>query len=838
MLSNALHSVQNSIDALLHPDHTKEGASSSSSPTPGKPQSSTSTATSYLPASELALMQRWWQAANFLTIGQIYLQDNPLLRRPLTVADIKPRLLGHWGTSPGLSMVYVHLNRVIKAHGLNVILLVGPGHGGPAIVAATYLEGTYTEVYPAISRDEPGLRKLFRQFSTPGGIPSHVSPPTPGSIHEGGELGYVLTHAFGAVFDNPDLLAVAVVGDGEAETGPLEGSWKGISYLSPVHDGAVLPILHLNGYKISGPTVLGRDRDDDITAILTGHGYRVHWVEGDDPARVHHQLAETMDVVVGEIQAIQHQARSSGSVAARPRWPCIVLRTPKGWTGPKVVDGVKIEGTFRAHQVPLTEVKTNPAHLAILEQWMRSYDPSSLFDGSGALLPDLAALSPVGTARMSANPHTNAGLVSVPLRIPDVSRYAYEVARPGRDHKPSTTQLGLLLRDLYVENPHSFRLFCPDETNSNKLGAVFEVEQRCLVGTVVAGDEKVSTGGRVMEVLSEHNCEGWLEGYTLTGRHGLFASYEAFTMIVASMVSQHIKWLEVCTELPWRTKLPSLNILLTSTCWRNDHNGFSHQGPGFMDTILTKQGLIVRCYLPPDANCLLAVAEHCFASQHYVNLIIIDKQPQLQYLSLEAARAHAKAGAGKWDWASNDGADTPDVVMACCGDIPTMETLAAVSFLRRKAPQLKIRVVNVLDALTLYIPERHPHGLTAERFAELFTEDVEVVFAFHGYPGAVHMFLHSRPNAQRFHVRGYTEHGTTTTPFDMVVLNRMSRYHLVMEALARLDMARVAQGGAGLDVKALTAECEDMLKRHREYSTTHFDDLPEIKDWVWEGEQA
>ena len=851
MLRSAMDKMQYGIDTLLHPDNNNKDASTIS----------TDSKSPYLPDAELQLLHRWWHAANYLTIGQIYLQDNPLLTRPLTPTDIKPRLLGHWGTSPGLSLLYCHLNRVIRATSLNCIFLVGPGHGGPAIVAATYLESTYTEIYPKVTRDTPGLLHLFRQFSTPGGIPSHVSPPTPGSIHEGGELGYVLSHAFGAVLDNPDLLAIAVVGDGEAETGPLEGSWKGISYLNPIGDGAVLPVLHLNGYKISGPTVLGRERDADITALLTGHGYHVHWVEGDDPMVVHHQLARTLDRVIAEIGTIQREARAAGTVTARPRWPCIVMRTPKGWTGPKVVDGVPIEGTFRAHQVPLTEVKTNPEHLRLLEQWMRSYQPEVQFDSQGRLAPELAALAPVGDKRMSANPHTNAGKVSVPLKMPDVRKYAYDVKAPGVDRKTSTTQLGELLRDLYVGNPKSFRLFCPDETNSNKLGAVFEVEKRCLVGQVLEGDEKVGTMGRVMEVLSEHLCEGWLEGYTLTGRHGLFASYEAFTLIVASMVSQHAKWLEVCSELPWRTKLPSLNILLTSTCWRNvryrhnhhshprppslhssthnfaltsvssqDHNGFSHQGPGFMDTLLTKQGLIARCYLPPDANCLLAVAEHCFKSESYINLIIIDKQPQLQYLTMDEAYAHAKAGISVWQWASNDDGKSPDVIFASCGDIPTMETLAAVSWLRQKAPALRVRVVNVLDVLALYLPERHPHGVSVERFEELFTPETEVVFAFHGYPGAVHMLIHGRPRVDRFHVRGYQENGTTTTPFDMVVLNRMSRFHLIKEGLERLG----AEGREKVDVAGLMRECDEWLVRHKEYTTTHFDDIPEIKEWAWD----
>jgi xylulose-5-phosphate/fructose-6-phosphate phosphoketolase len=718
------------------------------------------------------------------------------------------------------------MNRAIRARDLDAIFLAGPGHGGPAVVANVYLEGTYSEIYPSIASDLAGMRSLFRQFSTPGGVPSHVGPATPGSIHEGGELGYVLTHAFGAVFDNPELLAIAVVGDGEAETSPLEGSWKGVSFLNPERDGAVLPILHLNGYKISGPTVLGRAPDEDIAKLLAGHGYAAHFVEGTDPRTVHRAFAAALDACLDDIARIQHEARAGGRPFQRPRWPALVLRTPKGWTGPVEVDGIPIEGTFRAHQVPLGEVRTNPAHLAALEQWMKSYAPEKLFDESGHLVDHLRRLAPLGTRRMSANPHANGGQVSIALRQPDFSSYAVPVDQPGRQLHESTRQLGLMVRDLYKTNPHNFRLFCPDETNSNRLGAVFDVETRCLVERIEDTDDHVSQRGRVMEVLSEHNCEGWLEGYVLTGRHGLFATYEAFALIVASMATQHAKWLESCGELPWRTPIPSLNVLLTSTCWRNDHNGFSHQGPGFMDTILSKKGAVARIYLPPDANCLLSVADHCFGSHGYVNLIIIDKQPQLQWLDLDAAREHCARGASIWSWASNDEGRAPDIVLACAGDIPTLETLAAASWLRRHAPDLCVRVVNVVDLMALFDPDEHPHGMSHDTFVDLFDETTEVVFAFHGYAGAVHQLLHGRPHPSRFHVRGYREEGTTTTPFDMVVLNQISRYHLVIEALRR---TRKVLPGADL----LIDECADILKKHTAYVREHLEDMPEIRDWVW-----
>jgi xylulose-5-phosphate/fructose-6-phosphate phosphoketolase len=783
--------------------------------------------TETLSETELAGLDAYWRAANYLTVGQIYLQANPLLREPLRPEHIKPRLLGHWGTSPGLSLLYVHLNRLIRQHDANVILLVGPGHGGPAILANVYLEGTYSEVYPKITRDVAGMNQLFRQFSTPGGVPSHVSPPTPGSIHEGGELGYVLTHAFGAAFDNPDLIVAAVVGDGEAETGPLEGSWKGVSFLNPARDGAVLPILHLNGYKIAGPTVLGRDNDATVERLLGGHGYEIHFVEGDEPFAVHRTLARTLDACYERIRSIQRAARESG-VTAQPRWPAIVLRTPKGWTGPKVVDGKQVEGTFRAHQVPLAAVKTNAEHLAMLEAWMKSYRPHELFDDVGRFVPNLAELAPRGERRMGDNPHANGGKLMVPLELPDYGRYALSVTTPGTLLAESTRQLGQMMRDMYTLNREhrNFRLFCPDETNSNRLGAVFEVENRCLMEAVLPNDDHVAHDGRVMEVLSEHNCQGWLEGYLLTGRHGMFATYEAFALIVASMATQHAKWLEACESLPWRAPISSLNYLLTSTCWRNDHNGFSHQGPGFMDTIISKKGTVSRVYLPPDANCLLSVADHCFRSKGYVNLIIIDKQPQLQWLDLPAAREHCARGASTWDFAGNCELSQADVVLACAGDIPTLETLAAAWLLRKHAPGVSLRVVNVVDLMSLASPKEHPHGMPDARFVELFGEDLPVVFAFHGYAGAVHQLLHGRSEASRFHVRGFCEEGTTTTPFDMVVLNGISRFHLCIEALRR---SRRPVPNAD----KLIERCEAELAKHRAYVVEHFEDLPEIRDWRW-----
>jgi xylulose-5-phosphate/fructose-6-phosphate phosphoketolase len=804
-------------------------------------------------------MQRYWQAANYLTVGQIYLQANPLLDDPLRPEDFKPRLLGHWGTSSGQNFIYVHLNRLITERNASIIYLAGPGHGGPAIVANVYLEGTYSEIYPQVSPSREGLRRLFRQFSTPGGIPSHVSVTTPGSIHEGGELGYVLAHAFGAVFDNPDLLAVAVVGDGEAETGPLAGSWKATNFLNPARDGAVLPILHLNGYKISGPTTLGRADDGSIRSLLEGHGYQVYFVEGNDPALMHQQFAATLDACYDRIIAIQQRARSgsttptggsgqeaeSGVAAEQPkgapvfedrelwRWPVIVLRTPKGWTGPKVVDGKPVEGTFRAHQVPLPEVKSNPEHLAQLETWMRGYQPERLFDQSGRLLPELAALAPRGDRRMGANPHANGGKLTRDLTLPDFRRYRLPVTTPGGDSYENTRPLGAWLRDIFTANlPESnFRLFCPDETNSNRLDDVFAVQNRCFVGEPLPIDDHIARDGRVMEVLSEHLCEGWLEGYTLTGRHGLYVTYEAFAMVSSSMTIQHTKWLEEGRELSWRAPVPSLNLLLTSTCWRNDHNGFSHQGPDLIDVALTKRGSVARIYLPPDANCLLSVADHCLRSRDYVNLIVIDKQLHLQYLGIDEAIAHCARGASTWRWAGTEGehaSGDPDVVLACAGDVPTLEMVAAAQWLRHHLPDLVIRVVNVVDLMTMFLPSEHPHGMSSEQFRELFTEDKPVVFAFHGYQRAVHQLLHGRPNSGRFHVRGFIEEGTTTTPFDMVVKNKMSRYHLCIEAMRRVE--RIQSMTA-----PLISECEEILARHHAYVRSQLEDLPEIRNWVWTG---
>ncbi len=775
----------------------------------------------------LHLLHQYWNAANYLTVGQIYLQDNPLLKEPLRPEHIKPRLLGHWGTSPGLSFIYVHLNRLIQDEDVNMIYLAGPGHGGPAVVANVYLEGTYTEIYPEVTQDQEGIRRLFRQFSTPGGVPSHVSVPTPGSIHEGGELGYVLAHAFGAAFDNPDLIVAAVVGDGEAETGPLEGSWKGIDFLNPVRDGAVLPILHLNGYKIAGPTVLGREEDDRIHQLLSGHGYDVHFVAGDDPMQMHEAMASTLDTCYAKIRFYQEEARQHG-FTKRPAWPVIVLRSPKGWTGPKEVDGRLVEGTFLSHQVPLANVKTNPAHLELLEEWMRSYHPEEVFDECGRLIPELAALAPLDDRRMGANPHANGGELLVDLNLPPFTAYALEVTRPATERHESTRQLGKLLRDTFTRNARqqNFRFFCPDETNSNRLGDVFTVENRCSAEPIISIDDHVSPDGRVMEVLSEHLCHGWLEGYLLTGRHGLFATYEAFAMISASMTVQHAKWLQEATKLPWRKPIASLNILLTSTCWRNDHNGFSHQGPGLIDTVLSKKGSVARIYLPPDANSLLSVADHCLRSRNDVNLIVIDKQPQLQWLSMPEAIAHCMRGLSTWRWASNDEKMEPDVVLACAGDIVTQETIAAAWWLRQHLPELKVRVVNVVDLMTLYPPEVHPHGVDEATFIEHFTEDKPVVFAFHGYPRAIHQIIHGRPNAPRFHVRGFNEEGTTTTPFDMVVLNETSRYHLCIEAMRQATRVR------GL-TPPLIAECNDLLAKHRTYIRENLEDMPEVRDWVW-----
>jgi len=775
---------------------------------------------------EVRALDAWWRACNYLTIGQIYLQGNPLLREELTPEHIKPRLLGHWGTSPGLSFLYAHLSRLVRHTGQQALYLAGPGHGGPALVAAGWLEGAYSETYPAVTRDGAGMQRLFRQFSTPGGIPSHVSVPTPGSIHEGGELGYVLVHAFGAVMDNPDLLALAVVGDGEAETGPLEGSWKGISFLNPAHDGAVLPVLHLNGAKISGPTVLGRKPPEEVRRLFEGHGYEVLEVEGDDVPGMHLRLAAVLAIAWASIRRIQQQARSGSAPAGRPRWPMVVLRTPKGWTGPQQVDGVQVTGTFRSHQVPLSGVRDNPEHLAVLEQWLRSYGPDELFGPDGSPSALVLSANPEGDLRMSASPHANGGLLTRDLDLPDHRRYAVDVPAPATVRAESTRRLGEMLRDTYAANPDRFRLFCPDETNSNRLGAVFEVSDRAFMEATTPADVALSPSGRVMEVLSEHSCHGWLEGYTLTGRHGMFATYEAFAMVSASQTVQHGKWLQEASKLPWRAPVPSLNILLTSTAWRNDHNGFSHQGPGLLQNVIVQRGEVSRVYLPPDANCLLSVADHCLRSRSYINVIVIDKQPQLQWLTMDQAAEHCARGAGVWEWAGNDdGREDPDVVLACAGDVVTMETVAAAQILRERLPSLRVRVVNVVDLMTLPRRRDHPHGMSDTQFSELFTDRADVVFAFHGYPGAVHQLVHGRPHADRFHVRGFVEEGTTTTPFDMVVRNRASRFHLVMDAI---NNARRTPPGA-TDLKRW---CEDRLAEHEAYVVEHLEDLPEVRDWV------
>jgi xylulose-5-phosphate/fructose-6-phosphate phosphoketolase len=793
-----------------------------------------SSAVAVAPDERIQSMHRYWMAANYLAVGQIFLQENELLREPLRSEHVKPRLLGHWGTSPGLSLIYVHLNRVIVEQDASIIYLAGPGHGGPAVVANVYLEGTYSEIYPEVTRDAAGMRRLFRQFSTPGGIPSHVGVPTPGSIHEGGELGYVLTHAFGAAFDNPDLIVAAVIGDGEAETGPLEGSWKSTSFLNPARDGAVLPILHLNGYKISGPTVLGRADDADVARLLGGHGYDVHFVDGDEPMVVHQQLASVLDACISRIRTIQHDARAVGAsnITERALWPAIVLRTPKGWTGPKVVDGQPVEGTFRAHQVPLPHARTDPRELAALEEWLRSYEPETLFDERGTFVAELAALAPSGDRRMGANPHADGGRLLAPLDLPDFRAYAIDVPRPAVVQRESTRQLGDMTRDLFVRNAtaRNFRLFCPDETNSNRMSSVFDVENRCFVGRRIDIDDHVAADGRVMEVLSEHLCEGWLEGYLLTGRHGLFVTYESFAMVCASMIVQHTKWLEEAIHLSWRAPIASLNILLTSTCWRNDHNGFSHQGPGLIDVMLSKLGHVARIYLPPDANSLLTVADHCLRSRNYVNLIVIDKQPQLQWLSIDAACEHAAQGASTWSWAGNTDSDVdPDLVLACAGDTATLETVAAAWWLRRLAPEIKVRVVNVIDLMSLFAPSIHPHGMDDSRFVALFTSDKPVIFAFHGYQYAIHQLVHRRPDPARFHVRGFNEQGTTTTPFDMVVLNGMSRYHLASLAVkySGLPAQRVASLRSDLSTRI-----DDAVR----YSREHFEDPAEIRDWTWRDE--
>ena len=780
-----------------------------------------------LTPSEVEAINTWWRAANYLSIGQIYLLDNPLLREPLRPEHTKPRLLGHWGTTPGLNFVYVHMNRAIRARELNAIYVTGPGHGGPGLVASAYLDGTYTEVYPHIGHDEEGLRRLFRQFSFPGGIPSHVAPETPGSIHEGGELGYSLLHAYGAAFDNPDLLALCVIGDGEGETGPLAASWHSNKFLNPAQDGAVLPVLHLNGYKIANPTVLARIEPEELRSLLEGYGYTPRFVEGSDPATMHQLMAATLDEVLDEIAEIQRHAREDGDLT-RPRWPMIVLKSPKGWTGPKVVDGLPVEGTWRAHQVPVAEVRTNPQHLAQLEEWMRSYRPEELFDESGAVRAEITALAPEGDRRMSANPHTNGGLLIRDLELPDFREYGVDVPAPAKVSTEATHVLGVWLRDVIKANPDRFRLMGPDETASNRLQAVFEVTDRVWEAERLDTDDHLAPDGRVMEVLSEHLCEGWLEGYLLTGRHGLFNCYEAFIHIVDSMFNQHAKWLKTTRHISWRRPLPSLNYLLSSHVWRQDHNGFSHQDPGFIDHVVNKSADIIRVYLPPDANCLLSVADHCLRSRHYVNLIVAGKQPALNYLTMAEAVDHCTRGIGIWGWASNDQGEEPDVVMACAGDVPTLETVSAVALLRKALPELKVRVVNVVDLMRLQPESEHPHGLPDAEFDALFTSARPVIFAYHGYPSLIHRLTYSRSNHDNIHVRGYKEQGTTTTPFDMVMLNDLDRFHLVMDVIDRVP-------GLGERQAHLRQTMADERVWHRAYTREVGDDPPDVRDWTWPG---
>jgi xylulose-5-phosphate/fructose-6-phosphate phosphoketolase len=783
--------------------------------------------TSTLSDQELSRLDAYWRAANYLSVGQIYLFDNPLLKEPLRKEHIKPRLLGHWGTTPGLNFIYVHLNRVINSHDLNVIYVTGPGHGGPALVANTYLEGTYTEHYPNVTQDEVGMRRLFKQFSFPGGIPSHVAPETPGSINEGGELGYSLSHAFGAVFDNPDLIAACVVGDGEAETGPLATAWHSNKFLNPIHDGAVLPILHLNGYKIANPTVLARITHDELDQLLRGYGYTPYFVEGDDPEQMHQQMAATMDQVTDEIRRIQNHARQNND-PSRPRWPMIVLRSPKGWTGPREVDGVQTEGSWRSHQVPLGQLHENPAHVAQLERWMKSYRPDELFDDQGRLNSELSQLAPQGERRMGANPHANGGALMRSLRLPDFREYAVEVPNPGGVNAEATRVQGKFIRDVMKNNLDSrnFRIFSPDENASNRWGDVFEVTGRTFVGEILPSDDHVSPDGRVMEMLSEHQCQGWLEGYLLTGRHGFFNCYEAFIHIIDSMFNQHAKWLKVCSEIPWRRPIASLNYLLSSHTWRQDHNGFSHQDPGFIDHVVNKKAEIIRVYLPPDANCLLSVTDHCLRSRNKVNVIVAGKQPMPQWLTMDQAIKHCEAGVSIWEWASSDQGSEPDVVLACCGDVPTLETLAAVDLMREHLPDLKVRVINIVNLMKLQSDTEHPHGLSDKEFDIMFTTDKPIIFAFHGYPWLIHRLTYRRTNHRNLHVRGYKEEGTTTTPFDMVVLNDLDRFHLVGDVIDRVPALRARAAYAKQAIG-------EKLIEHKQYIRKHGSDMPEIRDWRW-----
>jgi len=773
---------------------------------------------------DLARIDDYWRAANYLSVGQIYLMDNPLLREPLRAEHIKPRLLGHWGTTPGLNLIYAHLNRVIVARDLNAMYVIGPGHGGPGILANAYLEGTYTEVYPHIPQTEAGLRELFRQFSFPGGVPSHVAPETPGSIHEGGELGYSLLHAYGAAFDNPDLLVACVIGDGEAETGALAASWHSNKFLDPAHDGTVLPILHLNGYKIANPTVLARIPESELTQLLRGYGHDPIVVSGDDPRTVHQELAAAFDVALDRIAAIRAEARRPGR--SRPTWPAIVLRTPKGWTGPRKVDGIQIEGTFRAHQVPLNQVRSNPEHLAMLEGWLRSYEPSALFDGRGALRADLAALPPTGDRRMSANPHANGGLLLKDLELPAIETHQVTVEQPGINLTEATRVTGNYLRDVVRLNPTTFRVMGPDETASNRLSGLFDVTNRAWMAEREPGDDHLAPDGRVMEVLSEHLCQGWLEGYLLTGRHGIFNCYEAFIHIIDSMVNQHAKWLKTTAQIPWRRPVASLTYLLSSHVWRQDHNGFSHQDPGFLDHVVNKKASVVRVYLPPDANSLLCTVDHCLRGRQYINVIVAGKQPALNYLSLEDAQLHCERGLGIWDWASNDDGVDPDVVLACAGDVPTLETLAAADILRQEFPALRVRLVNVVDLMRLEPDTEHPHGLPDRQFDALFTTDRPVVFAFHGYPMLIHRLTYRRTNHHNIHVRGYKEEGTTTTPFDMVMMNDLDRFHLVMDVIDRVPslQSRAAH---------VRQKMVDERARARAWTREYGEDLPEVASWTW-----
>ena len=783
-------------------------------------------ATGPLSAELLDKMHRYWQAANYLTVGQIYLQENPLLREHLRPEHIKPRLLGHWGTSTGLSFIYVHLNRLIKERDVEAIYIAGPGHGGPALNANSYLEGTYTAVHPDVTQDIAGIRLLFRQFSTPGGVPSHCGPHLPNSIHEGGELGYALLHAFGAAFDNPDLIVACVVGDGEAETCPLEGSWKSNRFLNPVRDGAVLPILHLNGYKISGPTVEGRTPDEELEKLYRGRGYKPYFVEGDDPPFVHQKFAAALDACYQEIRAIQTEARKKKSVDGVPVWPMIILRTPKGWTGPKEVNGIPVEGTFRAHQVPLATVREDPPRLRLLESWMRSYHPEKVFDAEGKLIPELQELAPSGARRLGANPNCNGGRLLRDLSLPDFANYALEVPAPGKVIAEAPRKLGEFFRDVIKLNPENFRLFCPDETNSNRLNAVFDATNRCSIGPTIPIDDHVGPDGRVLEVLSEHCCEGWLEGYLLTGRHGVFSTYEGFAPVVDSMLTQHAKWVEQCDELPWRKPISSLNIFLTSHCWRNDHNGFSHQAPGFVDNALARRSTVIRIYYPPDANCLLSTMDHSLRSRNYVNLVTCGKQEQLQWLKMDDAIEHCSRGASRWAFASNEGEHEPDVILACVGDVPTVEAVAASWLLQKYVPEMKVRVINVVDLAVLMSPDEHPHGMDNLAFEALFTQSAPVVFAYHASRWAIHSMIHGRPNEARFHVRGFLDQGSTTTPFDMVVRNKISRYHLVMDALKYVPAIRSKAGD-------LVDLMNRKLYEHQAYIREHFEDMPEVALWRW-----